>query len=202
MVLWGRHAAKPHEGGVHYDLNHSNFGWAQVTARCIRAGFSVVVAGQFEKDKWEKHGGFQGSHFIGEFYRNPALTRPQQLYFFHYLGRLLVQFGGKKFLHVGMRSGGLDLFGFGGQPVLYVAIEKLSNEQNLVGDERMKGFAASAQAAGMPYNRFRATEQPKRWTAEGDNVKPDERRKANPDSNGFSGTDLEALVSQIQQLLE
>ena len=101
-----------------------------------------------------------------------------------------------------MRSGGLDFYGLAGQPILYVATEQLSNENRLVGDERMKGVTtALAGKPDMQFDRFIASRQPKRWTTEGDVVKRDETRKTNETSGGFLKNDLDALIAQIKQRL-
>lgn len=210
VVLWGRRAGKPDSGGVHYDLNHSNYAWAQLSRECLSKGLTVFIAGQFDKTKWEadRHNGFEGSRYLGEFYTARSLTRSMQLCFFDYIRELLEWHGGKRFLHVGMRSGGLDFYGFAGQPVLYIAAEQVSNEGKRVGDERMKGITKALSAVkGASYDRFIAERVPKRWVTQGDLVTVDAKRKPsaggekNDEDKGFTDSDLAALVQQIRNRL-
>jgi hypothetical protein len=205
VVIWGRTAAKPAEGGAHYDLNHSNTGWAQLANRCLDEGLMVMMTGDLEPKKWAVQTGFGGKPvpnyvFLGKFFQDTAnsinLTRPQQLRFWEYLRDVLSR-SGKKLVHVGMRSGGMDFLGFAGQPIIYV----ISRDAE---DRRMKPVAEQlAEVEYLNYSRFEASRRPKLWKEPGTyNVIPDADRKANPESErGFTDEDLDRLMRDIQSKL-
>jgi len=207
VVLWGRRASK--DGGAHYDANHSNTGWSQLAAKCVELGFNVVLTGQYKEDPRKKHLGLAKCFFLGEFYKEPYMSRPKQLCFFDEIGARLGK-SKHKYLHVGMRSGGLDFLGLAGQPMLYIAYEKLvadfqTGEPKLKFDERIKGLTEAASEVGteLSINRASISRQPKRWTTtDGINYMKDDARKAEGnDAKGFLDADLKKIVGSITSLL-
>src|SRR5262249_51802298 len=150
---------KPDLGGAHYDLNHSNTGWAQLGKLCLDNGMTVMMAGDLDRSKWEKQTEFGGTPlpnyiFLGKFFRDPDhnidLTRPQQLRFWEYVRDVLGR-SGKALVHVGMRSGGMDFLGFAGQPIIYIVAKDAD-------DRGMAPVAAQLSTAKeLSYTRFEAS---------------------------------------------
>ncbi|MBR0646451.1 hypothetical protein [Plastoroseomonas hellenica] len=205
VVIWGRMAAKRERGGAHYDLNHSNTGWAQIGNECLQRGLTVMMAGDLDPQKWAVQTGFGGKPvpnyvFLGKFFedkeRGISLTRPEQLRFWEYVRDVLSR-NGKRLVHVGMRSGGMDFLGFAGQPIIYV----ISRDAD---DRRMKPVAEQlAGAQDLSYSRFEASRRPKLWKEPGTyDVQPDLARKANPETErGFTEEDLDGLMKDITRKL-
>jgi hypothetical protein len=205
IVLWGRRT--PEDGGAHYYGNHSNTGWAQVAEACLQYGYDVLLAGQYKEDPRKKHERMQNCRYIGEFYKNPYMPRTRQLCFFDHIGRELM-IHNKSFLHVGMRSGGLDFYGLAGQPILYIAFEKLfadfeTGEMKPKFDLRVGNLVEAFKESGIgTFNRTTISQPPKRWTTDNGTVaKRDEDRKQSNETKGFLPSDLDTMIGDIKRLL-
>jgi hypothetical protein len=150
----------------------------------------------------------EGAAFLGEFYRNPYMPRIKQLCFFDHVREKLAK-NKMKFLHVGMRSGGLDFYGFAGQPIVYIAFEKMvedheTGELKPRFDERMSRVEGAFKEAGeTSYNRVGISQPPKRWTTvNGTVAKVDAARKEQGEiAKGFLEADLNKILGEIDRML-
>lgn len=124
VVLWGR---KPGPEGMYPMLKQSLKGLQQlVDGLCPER--QVIIAGDYdipgEGDPLEAiHKAIvaKGAIVIGRYWKADTAfwTRDRQIRLFHILDFALRE-QGKKMVHVGMRSGGLDMFALAGQRTIYM----------------------------------------------------------------------------------
>lgn len=124
VILWGR---KPGEGGMHRELSHSYLGMLQLCQQLCPER-QVIIAGDYdipEQDDplFANHMSIlaTGAIVIGPYWeQDRALwTRNNQIRLFHIL-RVGLNAQGSRMVHVGMRSGGLDMFALSGQRTIYL----------------------------------------------------------------------------------
>ncbi len=157
VVLWGRRSGKL--GGLYPELDASTTGLVQLAAACRAAPWTVLIAGAVPPAK--SHRFAPGSIYLGEFWKDPDWQRQwgdgrqKQVRLFYILKREL-KANGKRLVHVGMRSGGLDAYGFAGQAIVYIVAEYSA-------DTRMAPKVAQLKAADvLEFDRFAAASTPKR----------------------------------------
>jgi hypothetical protein len=156
LVMWSRQSGK--RGGAHLELDSSYAGIRQIAKAFNEASdgdYSLILAGD-DKDKGtttklqqiaEDYGGCH----LGEFWKTIEWkskfdeNRVAQLAFWIYLN------GTKSSLvHLGMRSGNLEVMGILGMPAVYLeTVGSLSGK-------RMTAF----EKAGIPYERIQIVEAP------------------------------------------
>jgi hypothetical protein len=207
-VPWGRKAKRAEEGGTHYEFKTSSTGLEQLTNALYGRDpavpvppdkpMQVLLVGDIETAKLNR-AGFKDAINIGLFWKDPAWPAPgrreMQVRLFHVLGRLL-GYAGRNYVHVGMRSGGVDLFGFAGQPMIYLVktgsydarMVKVANGLNGVED--------------MDYDRLELERFPKRYadaafTGATESTVRDDTRKADATAKGFSDQDVKKLTDAI-----
>lgn len=123
MVLWGRRSGAT--GGLHPDQDHNAAFMQALALQGVAAGWTVLLAGDFDPAEHPPPPGGAGAfRFLGKFWAGvPVLDgeRLNQTRMFYLLWRdLKVCAPAHGLVHVGMRSGGLDAYGFSGQPTLYL----------------------------------------------------------------------------------
>lgn len=140
VVLWGR---LPAPNGQHDGLRVSYRGFLDLcTALCPDR--QVIIAGDYEVPA--PGSALAGIHqqildtgaiLLGRYWQlDPGRwTRNNQVRLFHVLRAMLNDFG-LKMVHVGMRSGGLDMFALSGQRTIYVVGPR-------TGDQRMEQVAVA-----------------------------------------------------------
>ena len=196
VVLWGRKSGKG--GGMHPTQDHSYTTWADVSEACADRHYQVVVAGDYDpKDTSDARNLINNfaTIIIGRFYQDNLMlaTRARQARLFYILKRVL-KTNGKRLVHVGMRSGGMDFLGFAGQRIIYITGTRGDNSP--IPDGRMAGVVESyktfrANEGGIKvnkYQKFQAPRNPKRL-ARG----AAEKR----DAKGIGEEGTNALVAQI-----
>lgn len=127
VVYWCR--ASGSVTGQHPSQDHSDYALWQIVHHAVaEKGCSVIVAGDYNEqnachDLIER---FAAEHegrvnVIGKFWEKDGvnLDRRTQIRMFATL-RDLLNVEGKELVHVGPRSGGLDFYGFAGEPTLYL----------------------------------------------------------------------------------
>ncbi|NOT09776.1 MAG: hypothetical protein HOP28_16410 [Gemmatimonadales bacterium] len=192
VVLWGRKSGK--RGGPYPEMDHSTTGMAQIARRCSALNYTVLIAGDIPAAKIgpaPAHN-FGNAIWLGDFWNHWGLggDRSHQIRFFYVLSKMLkLQVPRLNLVHVGMRSGGLDMYGFSGQRIIYIVAPVTA--AGGVNDNRMLGaFQAldAARIAGIvtsySYGRYQATRIPKRY---GHGAR----------YRGFSPANLNTLVAQI-----
>ena len=148
VILWGRESGRA--GGMHPDHDHSYAGMAQIIARCGAAvpAIQVIVAGDFRPSDdagvvTQHHLDIAaGAQVIGKYWENEPMfsNRFNQVRLFYVLKKML-KVRQCEMVHVGMRSGGLDMFGFSGQKTIYVSRAQ--------GDARMGAVVQRFADAGL-----------------------------------------------------
>jgi hypothetical protein len=145
---------------VHPEGDASTTGLVQIATECRNRGWTVVLAGAIEPAKQAR---FAHCIYLGEFWRIDGTwpfggNRQMQLRLFYVLKRELKN-AGRKLVHVGMRSGGLDAYAFAGHAVIYIVSQGQTGSDN-----RMHGVVGdfTAQGAKLPFARFVSTVPPKR----------------------------------------
>jgi hypothetical protein len=204
IVLWGRQSPTEAEGGIHYESNSSATGMNQLAKACLDKGYQVLTAGDWvkamegeardarvarEAEKLDKHADLKKTIFLGQFWKDSGFptgtTRAAQIRLFYTLQSDLEK-QAKGMLHVGMRSGGLDMFGFGDQPVLYI----IGAESD---DARMAKCTSKLQEADFNYERAVVSHNPKRY---GRSPKTKLSR-----GSGFEAVDVTLIMNKITAML-
>lgn len=155
VVIWGRQSGK--QGGLYPEHDMSTRGLQQLTLEARARNYTVVLAGAMDVAK------FAGNLdeyvcVLGEFWNGRPLlgARTMQVRLFYILKKALKE-SGKSLVHVGMRSGGLDAYGFSGQRIIYLY-------KDSVNDARME---AVCRDIGTYFHRQGLTRAPKRSTEVG-----------------------------------
>lgn len=134
VVLWGRWSGKHRkEMGPHPYGDSSTAGTVQIASKCIEQKWTPILAGDISKAKQDKFP--PGCIFIGEFWNDPfwnahpptPSTMLQQVRLFYVLKKSLDR--GNRLVHMGMRSGTLDFYGFSGQRVIYIIPEGIFDDR-------------------------------------------------------------------------
>jgi hypothetical protein len=193
VVIWGRKSGK--NGGLHPESDSSATGMAQIAQRCMARGRTVLLVGDIVEEKIAKHAGFRDCVHLGKFWERlpdtlPTKGRDIQIRFFYILEKQLKAVG-RGLVHVGMRSGGLDMYGFSGQRMIYIAgPAKLHKDPN---DKRMtnvvNAFAAAGRVGTYSFEQFHAQHLPKAL-----GIRPNARR-------GFELRDANDIVAKIEAAL-
>lgn len=148
VVLWGRKSGK--RGGLHPEMDSSTTGMAQIAAACHARGWCALLAGDIAQAKVAgpaAHAGFANAIWLGEFWNRWAPIpnrRDLQIRFFYVLAQQL-KAAGRRLVHVGMRSGGLDMYTFSGQRVVYIVAPTVAGGN--LNDNRMQPVATAITAA-------------------------------------------------------
>ena len=196
VVLWGRESGRV--GGMHPDHDHSYTGMQQIVQRCGAHGppYQVIVAGDYRATN--EHGVATATRqaiaanatVIGKFWDADDLFKDRfnQVRLFYVLKKML-KVRNCRMVHVGMRSGGLDMFGFSGQKAVYVS--------RAAGDDRMAPVAALFDDLDMgdTYQKHTAERLPKRGPH---HAGKGGRTKA---QRGYTDTDLDTLMGEINTAL-
>jgi hypothetical protein len=197
VVIWGRKSGK--SGGLYPQMDSSATGMAQLAASCHTRGYTVLVAGDIVQAKMATHLGFAHAIWMGDFWNHwgPIPNRRDlQIRFFYLLGKQL-KANHRRLVHVGMRSGGLDMYSFSGQRVIYLVAPKLVGGN--MNDNRMPHVVNSITAARAApiktsgsyyYDRFVASRIPKAY-----GLAREKGFSSNPDP--AAPGDLEMLMQRI-----
>jgi hypothetical protein len=125
VVLWGRRSGA--NGGLHPSQDHNTAFMQALALSGVAEGWTILLAGDFAAvDHPPPPPGTAGGafRFLGKFWAGvPVLEsdRRNQTRMFYLLWRdLKLAAPPRGLVHVGMRSGGLDAYGFSGQPTLYL----------------------------------------------------------------------------------
>jgi hypothetical protein len=192
VVLWGRESGRV--GGMHPDHDHSYTGMRQIVEACIADDppSQVIVAGDYREKATAPRQTIQDNAIvIGKYWDDVPLfkNRQYQVRLFYVLKKML-KVRGRRLVHVGMRSGGLDMFGFSGQKTIYVS--------RAAGDQRMEPVVQQFADVGLQdtFQKHTATRLPKRGPS--GSAKKGERSE---DQRGFAPDDLTVLMSKIKSAL-
>lgn len=202
VVLWGRESGRAQ--GLHPEYDHSYTGMLEIIDGCRVEGFEyqVVVAGDF---RLQKHDGGNSAVrgeiadkaiVIGKYWESEPryLNRHSQVRLFYVLKKML-KANGAKLVHVGMRSGGLDMLGFSGQRTIYIA--------KADGDNRMSKVVGKLAETGraLQFQKAEVTQLPKRGVATPGVHKPKKKGGRTPGSRGFLDPEFDALMVKIDAAL-
>jgi hypothetical protein len=205
VVLWGRESGR-NPGGQHPNHDHGYTGMKQIIDECTARApsYQVIVAGDFRPAN--SHGVATqtrqdiaaGSIVLGKFWDNVPLfqDRFNQVRLFYVLKKMLKVYG-CNLVHVGMRSGGLDMYAFSGQKTIYVSRAN--------GDARMAPVVAAYAGAGLgtTFQKHTAARLPKRGPSGG--AKPGRplatRGYAPVDDAVGPGEGLDTFMDQIDAAL-
>lgn len=222
VVLWGRRSGErggsyPKQGttgasaeemewkeGMYPLQDHNGRFMKALAEACLAAGHTVLCVGDFPRaefgeavaDTWQ--GGNTKAVFLGDYWNHcPGVTdRQKQVRLFYVLWKTLrSQNPSRSLVHCGARSGGLDAYGFAGQPMIYI----VGGNQP---DARMKQKVVDRFAAGklagtlLSYNfhDFRLANTPRRRIA-----------RSNPpewEDNAFAPGEVQELRQRIVTLLD
>lgn len=192
VVLWGRESGR--EGGMHPDHDHSYTGMRQIVEACAAADppCQVIVGGDYRKKATATRQTIQDNAIvIGKYWDDVPLfkNRQYQVRLFYVLKKML-KVRERRLVHVGMRSGGLDMFGFSGQKTIYVS--------RATGDERMEPVAQQFADAGLQdtFQKHTSAHLPKRGPSGSDNKGGRSERQ-----RGFARADLTTLMNEINSAL-
>lgn len=124
-------------------------------------------------------------HVIGKFWENTNFfkNRLNQVRLFYVLEKM-IQVHNCRMVHVGMRSGGLDMFGFSGQCIIYLSLK--------TNDDRMGTVPAVFETAGLA-SMFQKQELEQL---------PLKKEIGHYSDQGLKREDLAALVTRIKGVLE
>jgi hypothetical protein len=129
-----------------------------------------------------------GAIVIAKYWDDVPLFKDRfnQVRLFYVLKKML-KVRDRKMVHVGMRSGGLDMFGFSGQKAIYVS--------KAAGDSRMEPVANAFKDAGLGanYQKLAASRLPKRGAHHSAHKATAQR--------GFAVGDLDKLMAAIATAL-
>jgi hypothetical protein len=160
VVLWGRRSGKL--GGLYPELDASTTGLVQLAAECRAQGWTVLIAGAVPPAKSARFA--PGTIYLGEFWNDPLWkekwgdSRQKQVRLFYILKREL-KANKNRLVHVGMRSGGLDAYGFAGQAIVYIVAEYSPDKRMAPKVQQLKS------AEVLEFDRFEAERTPKRFGA-------------------------------------
>lgn len=201
VVLWGRRSGE--RGGMYPLQDHNGAFMTALARKCLAAGWTVLAAGDFPRgefgdvvaDTWAE--GNAKAVFLGEFWKDcPGVTdRQKQVRLYYVLWKmLLAQNPSHSLVHCGARSGGLDAYGFAGQPMIYVVggSEPDARMQKKVVDR----FASAADAGALlsyNFHNFRLANTPRRRIAG--------RNPPAWEDNAFTEGEVETLSTRIGILL-
>lgn len=167
LVLWGRRACDKVPMGLHPDQDHNTAMMRGLIERALYREHTVLLAGEFRRDEFPGYdvadkGGRHGSAiFLGKFWENlpGGGNRAQQVRMFYILWKALKWRSPRRgLLHCGMRSGGMDAYGFAGQPVLYLVGGADADER--IGEKILAPFQAAGDRTDT-YRRWRLTHAPR-----------------------------------------
>ncbi len=139
------------------ELDASTTGLGQLAAACRAEAWTVLIAGAVPQAKSARFA--PGTIYLGEFWNEPAWkekwedSRQQQVRLFYILQREL-QANKKRLVHVGMRSGGLDAYGFAGQAIVYIVAEYSTDKRMAPKVEQLKN------AKVLEFDRYEAERTP------------------------------------------
>jgi hypothetical protein len=173
VVLWGRTSGKDKsvggEIGPHPYGDSSIAGLAQVAAACRKRGWTVVVVGDVKASAADR---FPDCLFLGRFWNDPHWVayaqangatfsireQRNQVRLFYLLKRSLED--GMQLVHVGMRSGNLDVYAVAGQDIIYLVAHGFD-------DRRIEALvnAPSRGDGSSRWTRAQPPEAPKRLFA-------------------------------------
>jgi hypothetical protein len=121
IVLWGRRSGAA--GGAHPGQDHSRVAMKEIKDDCIANNRQVIFAGDFVNNPAlaDNIALYANSIYLGQFWNQDArlVNRSNQVRLFHILVQNLAR-NGRGLVHIGMRSGGLDMYAFSGQNTLYI----------------------------------------------------------------------------------
>ncbi|MCU0625587.1 MAG: hypothetical protein MUF21_03745 [Gemmatimonadaceae bacterium] len=214
VVLWGRTSGKDKteggELGPHVYGDSSVTGLAQLADACCKRGWQVVVAGDVAAVDATR---FPGCIFIGKFWSDPHWAdfyagaqegaprlqiseQKAQVRLFYLLKRVLDP--GKRLVHVGMRSGNLDVYAFAGQDIVYLIAQGFDDRRiEALANARTRG------AQGSRWNRSTPADAPKRLFATSMHASTVENKNftlANDAANIVKSTALVSLVPPDSKL--
>jgi hypothetical protein len=205
VVLWGRESGR-NPGGQHPNHDHGYTGMKQIIDECAATvpPYQVIVAGDFRPTNQQgiatqtRQDIVAGSIIFGKFWEGIPLfaDRFNQVRLFYVLKKML-RVHNCNLVHVGMRSGGLDMYAFSGQNTIYVS--------RATGDDRMAPLVTAFADAGQPttFQKHTAVRLPKRGPSGG--AKPGRplatRGYASNDQVGGPGQGLATLMDQIDAAL-
>lgn len=205
VVLWGRESGRS-PGGQHPNHDHGYTGMKQIIDECAARvpSYQVIVAGDFRPTNANgvatqtRQDIAAGSIVLGKFWNNIPLfqDRFNQVRLFYVLKKML-KVHGCHLVHVGMRSGGLDMYAFSGQKTIYVSRAN--------GDTRMQPVVDAYVGAGLEttFQKHTAARLPKRGPSGG--AKPNRplatRGYAPVDDAVGPGEGLDTLMVQIDTAL-
>lgn len=192
VVLWGRESGR--DGGMHPEHDHSYTGMRQIVEACAAEDppCQVIVAGDYrEKETATRQAIQDNAIVIGKYWDDVPLfkNRQYQVRLFYVLKKML-KVRERRLVHVGMRSGGLDMFGFSGQKTIYVS--------RAAGDQRMEPVVQQFGDVGLQdtFQKHTAARLPKRGPSGSAN-----KGGRSEDQRGFAPDDLTVLMSKIKSAL-
>ncbi len=169
VILWAR------ESPNHPELNSTPKMLDQLAEASRGKGHATVVAGAIKAAQKEGMAALSASVFLGEFWKDDhwklGSNRAAQIRLFYILRQHLALVGHKA-VHAGMRSGGLDAYGFAGEPIVYVIAKSKAGEDTR--DSRMKPVveALTKAPSPMPFGRVPISKEPSK--VEGGGMLPDD----------------------------
>jgi hypothetical protein len=180
---------------MHAEHDHSYTGMRQIIEACAAAvpPCQVIVAGDYRKKATSatRQTIQANAIVIGKYWDDVPLfkNRQYQVRLFYVLKKML-KVRDRRLVHVGMRSGGLDMFGFSGQKTIYVS--------RATGDERMEPVAHQFADVGLQdrFQKHTAARLPKRGPSGSA-----KKRGRSEDQRGFAPDDLPVLMGKINSAL-